>query len=120
MSWVPPPPPKSPDFYIRSRSSGDDFLSIVDNNGKSILCITAKGKVIWEREDKADEAAQLFVDAIQKGIEIKAGIKQNRAEWEERMLDTMKKHAEIEPLTADVLEDVFKKAIMIDKLKGIK
>lgn len=92
---------------------------VSDNNAEPIMTITNKGEVIWNKPGKEQEAAQVFCDYIQMNIESET-IKQTRYEWEERILEAMKKRVEIEPLTPEVLTDVFKKCIMVDKLKGIK
>lgn len=95
-------------------------LRISNNDAEPIMTIENNGEVIWHKPHKAGDAADIFCDQIQMRIEDDAGIKQNRKEWEERILDAMTKHAEIEPLTSEVLTEVFRKCIMLDKLKGIK
>jgi len=108
------------DTFVFKANPTDSALSITDYNTEPIMTIQNNGEVIWHQPHKAGDAADVFCDQIRIRIEEGSGIKQNRKEWEERVLDAMKKHAEIEPLTPEVLTDVFKKCIMIDKLKGIK
>lgn len=97
-----------------------NVIQISDNDAEPIMTIKQSGEVTWHQPHKAGDAADVFCDQIRVRIEDDACIKQGRHEWEERILEAMKKHAEIEPLTPEVLTDVFKKCIMIDKLKGIK
>ena len=105
--------------YTIDQSNNSYSFQISDNNAEPIMTISPKGEVVWHQTRKAREAGELFCDQIQMGIESET-IKQTRYEWEDRILEAMKRHAEIEPLTPEVLTDVFKKCIMIDKLKGIK
>ncbi len=95
-------------------------FQISDTNSEPIMTITNEGEVIWHKPNEAGDAADIFCDQVQIRIENTAGIKQNRKEWEDRILEALKKRAEIEPLTPEVLTGVFQKCIMIDKLKGIK
>ncbi len=108
------------DTFVFTPNPHASHLSITDNAAEPIMTIQNNGEVIWHKPHQAGDAADVFCDQIRIRIEDEAGLKQNRKEWEERILDAMKKHAEIEPLTPEVLTDVFKKCIMIDKLKGIK
>ena len=97
-----------------------DIINIGDFNGEPILTITKDCEVIWHQAAKASEAAQMFTDAIVMSAEREAGIKQSRTEWEASILEALISHAEDAPLTPEALTDVFKKCIMLDKLKGIK
>lgn len=105
--------------YTINQLDNSYSFQISDNQFEPIMTISPKGEVVWHQTGKEQEAGNIFCDQIQMSIESKI-IKQTRYEWEERMLEAMKKHAEIEPLTPEVLTTVFKKCIMIDKLKGIK
>lgn len=90
------------------------------NKGELLFSISEDGQAKWHNEDRYNEAAEIFLTHLTMRVENQARIKQNRREWEDRILEAMQKHAEIEPLTPEVLTDVFRKCIMIDKLKGIK
>jgi len=88
--------------------------------GEVIFSISEDGEAKWHKEDSYNKAAEIFLTYLTMRVENQTNIKQNRREWEDRILEAMKKHAKIEPLTPEVLTDVFKKTLMIDKLKGIK
>lgn len=88
--------------------------------GETIFSISEDGEAKWHKEDSYNDAAEIFLTYVTMRIEKEVGIKQNRREWEDRILEAMKKRAEIEILTPEVLTEVFKKALMYDKLKGIK
>jgi len=104
---------------VYQNTTNNNSLQFI-NNGELLFSISGDGEARWHKEDNYNEAAKIFLTHLTLEVEEQAGIKQNRLEWEDRMLKAMQKHAEIEPLTPEVLTDVFKKCIMIDKLKGIK
>jgi len=108
------------DYYIQTFENPPDIVSIQDSNGQEILSIASNGQVTWHQEDKADDAAEMFTQAITRSVEKIAEIKQSREEWEARILKALISEAENAPLTPEALTDVVRKCIMIDKLKGIK
>lgn len=107
-------------LVLTTKVDSNTIFRISNNDAEPIMTIENNGNVIWHEPHEAGDAADVFCDQIQIRIEDGAAIKQNRKEWEERILDAMIKHAEIEPLTPEVLTEVFRKCIMLDKLKGIK
>lgn len=106
-------------YYIQSEPT-PQALSLNDSNGKEILTITSEGEIIWHQTDKSSEAAEILTSAIVMTVETKAGIKQNREEWEARITEALVSAAEKEPLTPEALTDVIGKCIMIDRLSGLK
>ena len=111
---------ESNDYYIQTFENPPDIVSIQDSNGQNIMSISSGGQVTWHQGDKADEAAEMFTQAITRSVEKIAGIKQSREEWEARILKALISEAENAPLTPEALTDVVGKCIMLDKLKGIK
>ena len=118
--WVAGENHDSSGAYVFAPNPEASTFRINDSDAEPIMTIQNNGKVIWHQPHKAGDAADVFCEGVRMHFETEAGIKQSRHEWEERIMDAMKKHAEIEPLSTEVLTDVFKKCIMIDKLKGIK
>ncbi len=112
------PQPVQP-LGIYQNTTNNNALQFLQE-GEIIFSITENGEAKWHKEDSYDKAAEIFLTHVTMRIEKETSIKQNRREWEDRMLEAMKKRAEIEPLTPEVLTEVFKKALMYDKLKGIK
>ncbi len=112
-------PPSAQPIGIYQNTTNGDSLQFI-NQGETIFSISENGEAKWHKEDSYDKAAEIFLTHLTMRVENQANIKQNRREWEDRILEAMKKHAEIETLTPEVLTDVFKKTLMIDKLKGIK
>jgi len=106
-------------YFIQTEPT-PQALSLNDSNGKEILTITSEGQVIWHQADKADQAAEILTSAIVMTVETKAGIKQNREEWEARITEALVSAAEKEPLTPEALTTVIGKCIMIDRLSGLK
>jgi hypothetical protein len=94
-------------------------LTFTNNNGVKIFSIEPNGEAVWHKEDSYNEAAAMFLHHLSMNIEDSAGIARNRQEWEKRICDTLIKHAEKAPLTADALTNVLNKCIMYDKLKGV-
>lgn len=90
------------------------------NGSETIMTIDCDGHLKWHKEDTADEAVAIFAKAFVMRIENEAGIKQNRKEWELRIIDALARQAEKEPLTPEVLTKVVRKCILLDTLKGIK
>ncbi len=90
------------------------------NDIETIMTIGKDGQLKWHKEDAADEAAAIFAEAFIMRIEDEAGIKQNRKEWELRIIDALARQAEKKPLTPEVLTTVIRKCILLDTLKGIK
>jgi len=114
------PMPTAPTHQIYRNTSMSNALTFTGDDGEDIFSIASNGAATWYKEDSYSEAANMFLTYLTMNIEDTAAIKQNRIEWEERMLEAMKKHAETEPLTPENLTEVFGKCIMLDKLKGIK
>jgi hypothetical protein len=89
-------------------------------NGEEIFKITFDGEAVWLKEDSYNEAAEMFLTYMTMNIENKAGIMQNRIEWENRITAALVSEAEKSPLGPQELTDVVRKCIMYDKLKGVK
>ena len=112
-------PQSPPSLGMYQNTTNNNSLQFFQE-GETIFSISENGEAKWHKEDSYNKAAEIFLTHVTMTIENEANIKQNRREWEDRILEAMKKHAEIETLTPEVLTDVFRKCIMIDKLKGIK
>ena len=108
-----------PGYFIQTLPE-PDIVNIADSSGEPILSMTSDGQVIWHKIDQADEAADMFTASITRSVEKIAEIKQSREQWELRILDALVREAEKAPLTPEVLTDVVRKCIMVDKLKGLK
>lgn len=96
-----------------------DILNIVDQNAEKILTITEDGDVIWHQPAKANEATELLINSLHLTMERYAGIKKTRQQWERGIRNGLRKAVEREgKLTAEDIDNVFKKVKMIEKLRG--
>jgi len=111
--------PPSPTVMIFDDAQSNT-LTFTNNNGVKIFSIEPNGEAVWHKEDVYNEAASIFLQCVTMNIEDKAGIAQNRMEWEERITVKLARQAEIAPLGPEELTDVIRKCIMYDKLKGTK
>lgn len=95
-------------------------LTFTNSDGEDIFCIDGNGNAKWLKEDSYDEAAEVFLTAMNFTIEDAAGIQESRMEWEKKITEDLVKAAEEKggSLTAEELTDVVRKCIMYDKLKG--
>lgn len=107
-------------FAITGQDEIEDSLMFTGNNGDEIFSISSNGEAKWLKEDSYNEAAEMFLTYMTMNIEDKAGIAQNRIEWEERITAKLTEQAEIAPLGPQELTDLIRKCIMYDKLKGTK
>ncbi len=111
-------PPAAEDFWITQGTEEPHVLTFT-GNGEQIFSIDANGNAIWHKPESYDEAAQIFLDAVNWKIEDAAGIREARRDWEERMVKAIVSTAEKRgSLTAKELTNVVKKSIMYDRLKG--
>lgn len=111
--------PSTPIFQILP-SDSDCSLIFTGDSGEDIFSISQAGEAKWLKEDSYDEAAEMFLNYMTMNIEDKAGIIQNRREWENRIATALVSEAKDAPLGPEELTDVLRKCIMYDKLKGIK
>lgn len=111
---------KTTTFRIHHEAEATNALTFTGNDGEEIFSISAYGEAKWYKEDSYNEAAEMFLTHLSMHIEDKAGIIQNRREWENRITTAIVSEAADGPLSAEDLTNVIKKCIMYDKLKGIK
>ena len=110
--------PASTDFWL-TQGTEDPHALTFTGNGEQIFSVDANGNAIWHKPESYDEAAQIFLDAVNWKVEDAAGILESRREWEERMVKAIVSKAEKSgSLTAEELTNVVKKCIMYDRLKG--
>lgn len=97
-----------------------NMLTFTNHNGEDIFCIDAGGNAKWLKEESYDEAAEVFLAALNWSIEDAAGIRQSRMEWEKSITASLVKAAEERggSISAEELTDVVRKCIMYDKLRG--
>ena len=104
----------------KDTSPNANLMTFTDGNGDDIFAIDANGNAKWLKEETYNEAAEVFLAAMNWTIESTAGIKQSRMEWEESITAALVKAAEERggSITAEELTDVVRKCIMYDKLRG--
>jgi len=112
--------PHSTNAHIWHNPEQETALIFTAGNGDDIFSISQDGEAKWLKEDSYNEAAEMFLTHMTMTIEDRAGIAQNRVEWEERITAKLTEQAELAPLGPEELTDVIRKCIMYDKLKGIK
>lgn len=107
-------------YTLHVDESYQNDLIFTNANGVDIFKINVNGTATWLVEDSYDEAAEIFLQHVNWGIEEKGGIKQSRMEWEKKITEALKHAAEERggSITAEELTDVVRKCIMYDKLKG--
>lgn len=93
-------------------------IKIHGKDNEPILEISYRGEVIWHAEDQASEAAKVFCDNLNIGVEHKAGIKESRKEWENSIKKSILELYESGELTRNTLEELFYKDEFKAKLKG--
>lgn len=110
--------PAANDFWITQGTKDPNVLTFT-GNGEQIFSIDANGNAIWHKPESYDEAAKIYLDAVNWRIEDAAGIRESRRDWEDRMVKAIVSKAnESGSLTAEELTNVVKKSIMYDRLKG--
>ena len=119
LKFVPTAPTQTL-YQIHADHKAEDALMFTGGNGEEIFKITFDGEAVWLKEDSYNEAAEMFLTYMTMNIENKAGIMQNRIEWENRITAALVSEAEKSPLGPQELTDVVRKCIMYDKLKGVK
>jgi len=90
-------------------------------NGKDnmpILEIQYDGTVVWHAEDQASEAARIFCENLSIGVEHKAGIKQTRKEWQDKIKSEIVEAASNCELTEERLNEILYKDDFCNKLRG--
>jgi len=97
-----------------------NLMSFTNGNGDEIFCIDANGNAKWFNEESYNEAAEIFLNALNWTIEDAAGIKESRVEWEKKITEMLARKAEDNggSLTAEELTDAIRQCIMYDKLRG--
>lgn len=95
-------------------------LTFTNDKGEDVFCIDGNGNAKWLKEDSYDEAAEIFLDAMNWRIESAAGIQESRKDWELTITEKLKEASEKNggSLTTEELTKVVRKCIMYDKLKG--
>lgn len=103
-----------------SLTFSDPHPSIIihGKDNKPILEISYEGKVVWHAEDQASEAARIFCENLSISIEHKAGIKQTRKEWQDKIKSEIVEAAYKCELTEERLNEILYKDDFIDVLKG--
>lgn len=103
-----------------SLTFSDPHPSIIihGKDNKPILEISYEGKVIWHAEDQASEAARIFCENLSIGVEQKAGIKQTRKEWQDKIKSEIVEAASNCELTEERLNEILYKDDFCNKLRG--
>ncbi len=120
LSFSPMGAQPAQELFAITGQAHEASLMFTGNDGEEIFCISNTGEAKWLKEDSYNEAADMFLHYMTMNIEDRAGIIQNRREWENRIAMALVSEAEKAPLGPGELTDVLRKCIMYDKLKGIK
>lgn len=94
---------------------------MIDADDGPLVTISRNGKVIWHQEKTFDEAANKLVATLQIAVEMRAGIRESRIEWENKIKNALIAEAsKTGNITEKDLTTVIEKCIMCDRLKGLE